>query len=123
MVKSHQRLVTWLLMILLFFFPLTLAIVKPSIFDIALRFSIRYYLVLIIPVWMHGYYLWIAFIRRGSRSTRNAFLVFCGISVASFGCLATHFTFFGYCLVTAIPGTYLIATNLLTGKSKIRGRL
>lgn len=122
MAKSHQRLLGWLVMIVFFFSPLTLAIVKPNIFDIVLRFAIRYYLVLIIPVWMHGYCLWTAYIRRHSRSTRIAFLVFCGISVASFGWLATHFTFFVYCAVTAIPGVCLIATDLLSGESRIRSR-
>ena len=94
----------------------------PDIFTLGLRFVLRYYLELALPVWTHVYGLWVAYSRRSSRYNRFAFMAFFFTSIISFICLARTFTYHVFWGVTVIPMLYLVVSDLLSAKSRLLGR-
>jgi hypothetical protein len=91
----------------------------PDLFTIALSFVLRYRLELAIPIWMHAYSLTVAYSRRSNSRARFAFVAFCCISAGALAYLAYSYTYQHFGLVTIVPGGYLVASDLLSGKSRL----
>ena len=115
-----KRIATWLIVIVLCT-PMVLMAWYPDIFTVGLRFVLRYYLELVIPIWMHTYGLWVAYSRRSGTYGRLAFAIFCGLSIGSFAYLSYAFTNRVFWNVTIVPSLYIIISDLLSGKSRLLG--
>ena len=118
-----KRIITWSLMGLLAT-PLVLMAWYPDTFTVGLRFVLRYHLELLLPVWMQGYGLTVAYSRRFNTRSRFAFAAFCCVSLASFGYLAYSYTYRVFWGVTVIPAfVFLVGSDLLSGKSRFLGHI
>lgn len=114
-----ERAVAWIF-VLLVCSLFALMIWKPDIFTLSLRFVLRYYLELILPLFMHGYGLWVAYSRCSNPRGHFAFVVFCCTSAISFALLAITFTYHLFWGVTVIPPfLYIIVSDLLSGNSRL----
>ena len=120
MTDTARRIVIYLFVILMCL-SVVLAKVNSALFDIVLNFVLRYNLEFILPIWLHAYGLLIAFNRRSEKLGTAMLLIFCITSIGSFFRLDQNFTFSTYCFVAAVPCIYVIAGDLISEKSKLRG--
>jgi hypothetical protein len=94
----------------------------PDTFTVCLRYVLSYHLEIAIPLFMHGYGLWLAYKHRRIRFGSVALATFCCISIVAAIVLLSVYTQRMFWAVVVIPTVYIVTTDVLIRQASRHSR-
>lgn len=116
-----ERLFMWSFAGAIFTF-LALMAWKPKTFTCLLRHILKYRLEYTVPLFTHGYGLWMAYTRRHNLIGKIFFAACVLASGASFVYLAERPSYQTYFDVVMVPYAYIVISDLVSGRSRFLAR-